>query len=172
MVQRYRLDISDLYAVKNGAQVSKSVTIQYALVNTTNNSIIGEICNANIITDATNKKSLSLFENKKTIFDVPENTPVKLCLHVVCESDVTVSFNYSIKSEGSFAEAYVPKTIIASDGLASIADANHYFRVKNHNKGQWVQFKGIGFAPDVLGLGDGSIYRDEEGIIRCVTQQF
>ena len=91
-------------------------------------------------------------------------------LNYVC--GLIVSFNYSIKSEGSFAESYVPKTIIASDGLASIADANHYFRVKNHNKGQWVQFKGIGFAPDVTGLGDGSIYRDEEGIIRCVTQQF
>ena len=172
MVQRYRLDISKLYAVQNRAQVSKTVTIQYALVNTTNNNIIGEICSSTITTDATSNTSLSLFSNKKTIFDVPENTPVKLCLHVVSDSDVIVRFNYSIKSEGSFAEAYVPKTIIASDGLASIADGNHYFRVKNHKNGQWVQFKGIGFAPDVMGFGDGSIYRDEEGIIRCVTQQF
>lgn len=172
MVQRYRLNISELYAEKNGAQVAKSVTIQYALVNTTNNSIIGEICSATITTDATNKNSLSLFENKKTIFDVPENTPLKLCLHVVSDSDVIVRFNYSIKSEGSFAEEYVPKTIIASDGLASIADANHYFRVKNNKNGQMVQFKGIGFAPDVLDYGEGSIYRDEEGIIRCKTQQF
>ena len=171
MVQRYRLNISELYAVKNRAQVSSNVTIQYALVNTTNNSIIGEICSETITTDATNKKELSLFDHKKTIFDVPENTPVKLCLHVVSDSDVMVRFNYSIKSEGSFAEAYVPKTIIASDGLAIIADGNHYFRVKNTNKGQWIQFKGIGFAPDVVGE-DGSIYRDEEGIIRCVTQQF
>lgn len=172
MVQRYRLNISELYAVNNRAQVSKSVIIQYALVNTTNNSIIGEICSETITTDAINRKSLSLFSNKKTIFDVPENTPVKLCLHVVSDSDVIVSFKYSIKSEGSFAEAYIPKTIIASDGLASIADGNHYFRVKNTNKGQWIQFKGIGFSPDVLDYGDGSIYRDEEGIIRCVTQQF
>ena len=95
-------------------------------------------------------------------------------MHVVSDSDVIVRFNYSIKSEGSFAEAYIPKTIIASDGIASIADGNHYFRVKNTNKGQWIQFKGIGFTPDVSGgsLIDGSIYRDEEGIIRCVTQQF
>ena len=171
MVQRYRLDISELYAVKNGVQVSSNVTIQYALVNTTNHSIIGEICSETITTDATSKNSSSLFSNKKTIFDVPVNTPVKLCLHVVSDSDVIVRFNYSIKSEGSFAESYVPKTIIASDGLASIADANHYFRVKNNKNGQWIQFKGIGFAPDVV-AEDGSIYRDEEGIIRCVTQQF
>lgn len=164
MISYVKVSVSNVKVMNaSGTAVAGSV---YFNINAMNNNQVklGELGGISQIsvTSAGGGSGSSTLE-RTFIYETIRNMTYSITIEPVVTGGTQVSFYYTIYVESFFAENYSPRTIIAKDGLASIADGNHYFVVKNSNRHQQVIMHGLPSWAD--GTDEGGLYRKADGTI-------
>ena len=164
MISYVKVSVSNVKVMNaSGTAVAGSV---YFNINAMNNNQVklGELGGISQIsvTSAGGGSGSSTLE-RTFIYETIRNMTYSITIEPVVTGGTQVSFYYTIYVESFFAENYSPRTIIAKDGLASIADGNHYFVVKNSNRHQQVIMHGLPSWAD--GTDEGGLYRRPDGTI-------